>query len=117
MGWADLHGDARVNASSPRAFGVCDRCGRWDNRHRLLDQVEYRGQELLKTGIVVCRDCYDDPQPQLRPVILPQDPKPVVNPRVEQYVFTNSADTALFDTWTFGITDTLGNQIFDTGNL
>lgn len=82
MGFADIHGRARVNPKSPEAFGVCDTCGVWYNHSALLKQVEWQGPKLAWVGYLVCSRCYDDPQPQLRPIRLPRlDPAPVINPR------------------------------------
>lgn len=33
----------------------------------------------------MCDECLDNPQPQLKPIILPADPVPVANPRPEPY--------------------------------
>ena len=35
--------------------------------------------------MLVCDPCYDTPQNQLRAIILPADPMPIVNPRTEQF--------------------------------
>jgi len=35
----------------------------------------------------VCEPCYDEPQNQLRAIVLPADPMPIVNPRVEPYAW------------------------------
>ncbi len=85
MGFADIHGRARVAPRAPRAFGVCDSCGEWRNRVALIDQYEYRGSSLADTGFRYCRRCLSKPQDQLRPVILPRDPPPVFEARVEYF--------------------------------
>lgn len=49
-------------------------------------QYDYVGSPSLQnTRILVCEKCYDAPQPQLSPIILPPDPPPVYNARVEPY--------------------------------
>lgn len=80
------HGRAQVNPDSPRAFGVCDTCGFLYNLRELRWQFQYTGPTLVNLRFLVCDACYDTPQPQLKPVILPPDPIPVANPRVEHYV-------------------------------
>ena len=82
-------GHARVSARSPRAHAICDRCGRRFNRDRLIPQQQWSGLKLQTYNILVCtgaNGCYDRPQPQLRTLIIPPDPMPVLNPRPEQYV-------------------------------
>jgi hypothetical protein len=79
------HGKAQVDATRPRAFGVCDRCGFLYNLKDLKWQFDFAGIGLLNYRILVCSPCYDRPQDQKRPVILPPDPIPVANARVEPY--------------------------------
>ena len=79
------HGRAQVDATRPRAFGVCDRCGFLYNLKDLKWQFDYAGIGLLNYRILVCSPCYDKPQDQKRPVILPPDPLPVANARIEPY--------------------------------
>lgn len=84
MSWR-YAGRAQTSPQNPRAFGVCDRCGCWDNLDNLRFQFDYRGLKLQNLGIRVCFRCYDKPSPQLRPIILPPDPVPVMNPRPENF--------------------------------
>jgi hypothetical protein len=49
-------------------------------------QFDYRGAALLNTRILVCESCLDVPQNQLRNIILPADPTPIMNARVQDYV-------------------------------
>lgn len=79
------HGRARVDTSRPSAFGVCDRCGFLYNLRSLRWQFDYAGVSLINQRILVCQTCLDVPQQQKRPVILPADPLPVPNARVEPY--------------------------------
>lgn len=83
MGYGSISGRARTSASSPKAFAVCDRCARWYNHVDLRWQYDYRGRSLANLRILVCDDCYDDPQPQLKPRIIPPDPIPIKNARTE----------------------------------
>ena len=47
------HGRAKVDASNPRAFGVCDRCGFLYNHKDLRWQYDYRGRSLQNLRILV----------------------------------------------------------------
>lgn len=85
MGLGDIHGRARVSPRQPRAFAVCDYCGEWWQRVQLINQYEWYGDVLQDTGFRACPRCVSLPQPQLKPVILPPDPVPIVDPRIEVY--------------------------------
>ena len=79
---------ARVNANDPEAWAVCDRCGFWRNRTDLVWQTAWAGTHLYNVQILVCSDrCFDIPQEQLRTIILPPDPPPVLNARVPNYAY------------------------------
>lgn len=94
------HGRARVDASSPRAFAICDRCGFLYNHGDLRWQMDYRGGKLSNIRRLVCDTCYDEPQPQLRIKILPPDPRPILNARPASYAIdeTNFRTTSGQDT-------------------
>ena len=84
---------AAVNAQDPTAFAVCDRCGFWRNRTDLVWQIEWSGVRLYNIQILVCRDrCYDTPQEQLRTIIIPPDPPPVLNARVPNFAYEEQTD-------------------------
>jgi len=83
MAYASKSGRARTSPSNPEAFGVCDRCAIWYNHVDLRWQYDWRGASLLNLGLLVCSSCYDEPQDQLRAIILPADPVPIQNPRIE----------------------------------
>ena len=87
MGYASRSGRARTDARNPRAFGVCDRCALWYNHVDLKWQHDWAGASLINKRILVCDTCYDTPQEQLRAIIIPADPVPIVNPRVEPYAW------------------------------
>ena len=76
---------ARVDPTNPEAFAQCDRCSFWCNRSKLVWQYEWAGMALYSKGILVCDRCYDTPDEQLRTVILPPDPPPIVNARVPDF--------------------------------
>lgn len=87
MAYASRSGRARTSASSPQAFGVCDRCGIWYNHVNLRWQYDWRGTTMQNIRLLVCNTCYDTPQEQLRAIVLPADPTPILNPRVEPYAW------------------------------
>jgi hypothetical protein len=86
MSYASKLGRARISARSPQAAGVCDRCGRVVNHVDLRWQFDWRGASLMNTRVLVCRTCEDKPQEQLRTIVIPADPVPIMNPRVQDYV-------------------------------
>jgi hypothetical protein len=79
------HGRASVSTRNPQAFGICDRCGFLYNHNRLQWQFDWAGAGLINKRILVCNTCLDTPQEQLRAIILPADPTPILNPRVQNY--------------------------------
>jgi hypothetical protein len=87
MGYASRSGRAQTSSRNPRAFGVCDRCSIWYNRDRLNWQMDWAGASLINKRILVCNTCMDTPQQQLRAIVIPADPMPIVNPRVEPYAY------------------------------
>lgn len=82
MSWRP-HGRFTVDPSSPQARGVCDRCGAHYQLNQLRWQMQWAGARLQNLRILVCRSCTDRPQEQLRSIIIPADPVPVMNPRPE----------------------------------
>jgi hypothetical protein len=90
MSWR-YTGRARVNPRAPEAFGRCDRCGFWWNLRNLQYQYDYQGgPRLVNLRLRVCPPCYDKPAEFLKPLILPPDPLPVVDPRTEPFAYDNS---------------------------
>lgn len=87
MGYASRSGRARTSARNPRAFAICDRCALWYNHYQLKWQYDWAGASLINKRILVCDTCYDEPQEQLRAIVLPADPVPIINPRVEPYAW------------------------------
>lgn len=87
MGYASRSGRARTSAKNPQAFAICDRCAIWYNHVNLRWQYDWAGASLINKRILVCNTCYDTPQSQLRAIIIPADPVPIVNPRVEPYAW------------------------------
>lgn len=89
------HGRAIVDSGSPSAFGVCDRCGFLYNHRDLQWQYQWVGTKLQNLYRLVCDGCLDTPQEQLRTIILPLDPVPIMNARPEDYVSDDNAMSGL----------------------
>ena len=79
------HGRAKVSTRNPEAFAICDNCGFLYNHSELRWQFQWAGNKLVNLRQLVCRRCNDIPQTQLRAIILPADPMPVQNPRVNNW--------------------------------
>ena len=86
------HGRARVSSKSPQAFAVCDQCGFLYNHVDLAWQKQWAGNRLINLKSLVCRRCQDVPNQQLRALILPPDPMPVLNPRVQDYAVAETGN-------------------------
>ena len=85
MAFASLSGRARTSSRNPQAHAICDKCGFRYNHVNLRWQFDWAGASLINKRMLVCDPCYDTPQNQLRAIILPADPMPIVNPRTEQF--------------------------------
>lgn len=79
------HGRAKVSTRNPEAFAICDNCGFLYNHSELRWQFQWAGNKLVNMRQLVCRRCNDIPQTQLRAIVLPADPMPVMNPRPQNY--------------------------------
>jgi hypothetical protein len=55
------------------------------NHHQLQFQFDWAGASLINKRILVCETCNDKPQQQLRAIVLPADPVPIMNPRIQDY--------------------------------
>ena len=86
MGYASKLGRARISSRNPQAAGICDRCGFAYTHSTLRWQFDYAGSGLINKRLLVCNSCYDVPQAQLRAIVIPADPMPIQNPRVQDYV-------------------------------
>lgn len=84
------HGHVRISRSKPQAQGVCDRCGRWFNHKDLMWQFDWVGARLQNLRILICQPCRDKPQENIRTIILPPDPMPIMNPRPESFPSDNN---------------------------
>lgn len=100
MAYASISGRARTSARNPQAHACCDRCGFRYNHVDLRWQFDYAGASLINKRILICRTCEDLPQNQLRAIIIPADPVPILNPRVEAFIAdeTNYRTTSGQDT-------------------
>ena len=87
MGYASRSGRARTSSKNPQAFAICDRCALWYNHVDLQWQYDWAGAGMINKRILVCDTCNDVPQEQLRAIVIPADPVPIVNPRVEPYAW------------------------------
>jgi hypothetical protein len=86
MGYASKQGRARIDARNPQAAAICDRCGFVYNHVNLSWQYDWAGASLINKRLLVCNTCYDTPQEQLRAIVVPADPMPIINPRVQDFV-------------------------------
>jgi hypothetical protein len=111
MGYASKAGRARTSATNPQAHAICDRCGIRYNHVDLSFQYDWAGAAMMKKNLLVCRTCMDRAQPQLRSIILPADPPPVLNPRLD--IYSVMAQNARVVTLNNGITVVTGLQVPD----
>ena len=105
MSYASRSGRARTSARNPQAHAICDRCGGRFNHVDLSWQFDWAGAGLINKRLLVCRSCSDTPQQQLRSIVLPADPTPIMNPRPQDFVnastdyrTTSGQDTVNFKT-------------------
>lgn len=120
MAYASKEGRAQINSRSPKAAGQCDRCGFLYNHDHLRWQMDYSGAGIYNKRILVCEKCYDTPQQQLKVIVIPPDPLPVLNARPPEYVnsetnyrYTSGQNTV--DFWT-GI-PIVGGDVRQTQNV
>lgn len=116
MAWR-FTGRARVNPNHPVSFAVCDRCSFWYSITDLSWQFQYAGPSLQNLHLLVCRDCLDIPQPQLKPRILPPDPMPTLNARPENFLIddynervTEDADRRITEDSEQRVTENIANN-------
>lgn len=70
-----------ISSKNPNALGICDESGFAFNRKDLVKQMEWRGDALVWTGLMVGKPYLDTPNEQNRPPLVKNDPKVVANPR------------------------------------
>lgn len=78
-------GHAEVDPNAPRAWATCDRCGANWNHYRLSWDRQWAGPQIINRRFLVCPPCTDVLQPQLRTIVIPPDPPPILNARPEPY--------------------------------
>lgn len=108
MAWR-FHGHARTDPKRPAAYGVCDRCGMWWNQEDLQWQFDWCGPRLQNLRILVCRRCLDVPFVHNRPIVVPPDPVPIMNPRPD--LFTPVMPFEMQDTSGATLYDATANAI------
>jgi hypothetical protein len=86
MSYASRQGRAKISSRNPQAAAICDRCGFVYNHVDLQWQYDWAGAALINKRILVCDTCNDVPQQQLRAIIVPADPMPILNPRIQDFV-------------------------------
>lgn len=86
MAYASKAGRARTNPKSPAAHAICDRCGGRVNHVDLSWQFDWAGAGLINKRLLVCDHCNDEPQQQLRAIVLPADPPVIMNSRPEYFI-------------------------------
>jgi len=104
-------GHAKVDPLHPAAFAICDQCGFQYNHRDLRWEVQWFGNQIRKTGFLVCPTCWDHPNPTLRPKVLPPDPVPILNPRKEYIpvdVSNESGDPLVAENGSFLVTESQG---------
>lgn len=85
MAYASQSGRARTNARNPQAHAICDRCGFRYNHVDLQWQYDWRGATMQNIRLLVCNTCYDTPQEQRRAIVVPADPTPIIQARVQDF--------------------------------
>ena len=90
MAYASISGRARTSARNPRAHAICDRCGFRFNHADLHWQHDWRGATIQNLRLLVCQNCLDLHQEQLRAVVIPADPTPIMNARVQDFSAASS---------------------------
>jgi hypothetical protein len=90
MAYASRSGRAKTSVTNPQAHAICDRCGFRYNHVNLRWQFDWRGATIQNIKILVCDTCYDKPQEQLRAIVVPADPTPIVNARVQDFANAES---------------------------
>ena len=85
MAYASQSGRATTSSTTPQAHAICDRCGFRYNHVNLQWQYDWRGAALQNVRILVCNNCVDTPQEQLRAIVVPADPMPIMQARTQDF--------------------------------
>lgn len=83
MGWINRWKSryVTIDPKNPHALGECDDSGFTFNHKDLVRQMEWRGDRLVWTGLLVGKPFLDTPNPQNRPPLVKDDPKAIRNSR------------------------------------
>lgn len=76
---------ADTDPDDPRAWAADDHSGFITNLHKLSWENQWGGNTLINLGYLSMPPYLDEPQPQLRTLILPADPPVIFNTRPEPY--------------------------------
>ncbi len=71
----------KYDMSDIDGVGICDISGFMFKRKDMRKQMEWRGDSLVWTGLMVGIPYLDQPNEQFRPPPIKDDPKPIDNPR------------------------------------
>lgn len=83
-----------INPNNPSALGICDESGFVFNHKDLVKQMEWRGDNLVWTGLMVGKPYVDKPSQQNRPPLVKNDPKAIKNPRPPEHYSSPDANPA-----------------------
>lgn len=74
--------NVKVNSTNPQGLGVCDDSGFDFNHCDLVKQMEWRGNNLVWTGLMIGKPYLDKPSQQNRPPIVKDDPRAIRDARI-----------------------------------
>ncbi len=77
---------ADVDNERERVWTTDDRDGFINNKNKMKWQFEWAGSQLINKKLLVSQSNLDEPQQQLRTLVLPADPVPKQFARPENYV-------------------------------
>ena len=102
-----------MDPTSPKGWATCDRCGCNTNLYRLQYQYQWAGFDLINLRLRVCPTCMDVPSQQLRTIIIPPDPVPLIDPRPEPYAF-DEVDYRVTEDDSTRVTETDSPRVIDS---
>jgi len=76
----------KMSKNNPRGIARCDYSGFMVMHSSMKDQLQYRGNGLIKTGYMVDPHFLDKPNPQDLTPLIKADPVPLSNARPDNYV-------------------------------
>lgn len=93
----------KMSKLSPKSISRCDYSGMMVQTSLMVDQYQYAGQGLIKTGYRVNPKFADKPNPQNLTPLIKVDPRPILNARPDDQIDT--VDPQLL------ITDVTGSSV------